>query len=143
MSDKSKSYILKNYTCLTCGRVFKRDDDLTHHINNRHVTDIRKDCNYCEKKFNNNYILKEHQISQHKQYLRNQCENKDYYSWQTVKHNEYNPRYYKKRKYHDYFSYESSENSRYNPEHYKGSSYNLWSLPTYNRISTFNNQKNM
>ena len=58
------------HLCQSRDLYFKTDELLDEHINQRHVTDIRKYCPKCSLRPNNGYDLKKHLIKDHYEGLR-------------------------------------------------------------------------
>ena len=69
------------YMCQTCKGYFQLEADLTKHIDRNHVTDIRKQCYDCQKRFNDNYSLSQHKKREHSG--QNNWDRNGYGQWRT------------------------------------------------------------
>ena len=54
------------FTCLICGRVSARKENMKKHIESVHIQDEPKQCGLCEKKFKNKNSLQNHMSMIHR-----------------------------------------------------------------------------
>ena len=163
--ENNKYY--NNYQCYTCGSSFSQENDLVSHVDRSHVTDIRKICDKCERRFNSNRDLKQHNLTAHVN-LHGIWQNT-----QNYKGENHNPKYRHEtetqlkwcrfcrkafRSYNDLVEHSqreqnyqrrgmSSSTNRFSDNrsikaHFQTRRDDSWQIPLYNRFDAFNAPKN-
>ena len=74
---------LSNHFCPMCRISFKTEKERIAHVDARHVTDVRRDCNLCRRRFSNNNELNRHMNSHRQKETRNMPRRTDDWSIPT------------------------------------------------------------
>ena len=108
--------------CLSCNVYFQTEDKLTKHVDDNHVTDVRKFCPRCSNRPNNNRDLKKHLADVHNE------------GWRFQRKTNF-------RNFNHHRAYNNSHHSqrRYDPRQWEP---DFYAPTTSNRFAALNNQGN-